>query len=141
MPSRTTKLRGCIAIPYFFDSDDNEDLIPSIIIDSVQSSQLEQLPYKKTKDEVKFDEERYVVKLPWKTPEVRIPNNYEQAEQRLQQLEKRLNYNNERAKEYNEKTALTESDSGHPDTILRVQDWNPSGHLKDVPADTARPRR
>ncbi|KRZ62635.1 hypothetical protein T02_6665 [Trichinella nativa] len=55
------------------------------------------------KDEVKFDEERYVVKLPWKTPEVRIPNNYEQAEQRLQQLEKRLNYNNERAKEYNEK--------------------------------------
>ncbi|KRX78825.1 hypothetical protein T06_12472 [Trichinella sp. T6] len=127
MPSRTTKLRGCIAIPYFFDSDDNEDLIPSIIVDSVQSLQLEQLPYKKTKDEVKFDEERYVVKLPWKTPEVRIPNNYEQAEQRLQQLEKR--------------TALTESDSGHPDTILRVQDWNPSGHLKDVPADTARPRR
>ncbi|KRX54227.1 hypothetical protein T09_2022 [Trichinella sp. T9] len=98
-------------------TDDNEDLIPSIIVDSVQSLQLEQLPYKKTKwkksevnntlerfkDEVKFDEERYVVKLPWKTPEVRIPNNYEQAEQRLQQLEKRLNYNNERAKEYNEK--------------------------------------
>ncbi|XP_003375183.1 conserved hypothetical protein [Trichinella spiralis] len=88
-------------------TDDNEDLIPSIIVDSVQSLQLEQLPFKKTKvqlcvHEVKFDGERYVVKPPWKTPEVRIPNNYGQAEQRLQQLEKMLNYNNERAKEYNE---------------------------------------
>ncbi|KRY16107.1 hypothetical protein T12_1042 [Trichinella patagoniensis] len=53
-------------------------------------------------DEVKFTGERYVVKLPWKTPEVRIPNNYEQTEQILQQLEKRLSNNNERAKEYDE---------------------------------------
>ncbi|KRX59700.1 hypothetical protein T09_13024 [Trichinella sp. T9] len=53
-------------------------------------------------DEVKFDGERYVVKLPWKTPEVRIPNNYKQTERILQQLEKRLSNNNERAKEYDE---------------------------------------
>ncbi|XP_003370011.1 Pao retrotransposon peptidase superfamily [Trichinella spiralis] len=54
------------------------------------------------KNEVRFDGERYVVKLPWKSPEVQVPNNYELAERRLQQLEKRLSNNNERAKEYDE---------------------------------------
>ncbi|KRZ05508.1 hypothetical protein T11_1027 [Trichinella zimbabwensis] len=57
---------------------------------------------KRFKNEVKFDGERYVVKLPWKSPEVRILNNYEQAERRLEQLEKRLSNNSERAKEYDE---------------------------------------
>ncbi|KRZ08573.1 hypothetical protein T4B_14298 [Trichinella pseudospiralis] len=57
---------------------------------------------KRFKNEVRFDGERYVVKLPWKSPEVQVPNNYEQAEQRLQQLEKRLSNNSERAKEYDE---------------------------------------
>ncbi|KRY64678.1 hypothetical protein T4D_13922, partial [Trichinella pseudospiralis] len=54
------------------------------------------------KNEVRFDGERYVVKLPWKSTEVQILNNYEQAERRLQQLEKRLINNDERAKEYDE---------------------------------------
>ncbi|KRZ75243.1 hypothetical protein T10_3389 [Trichinella papuae] len=40
------------------------------------------------KNEVTFDGERYMVRLPWKTSEVQIPNNYGQAQQRLQQLEK-----------------------------------------------------
>ncbi|KRY99475.1 hypothetical protein T4B_3434 [Trichinella pseudospiralis] len=57
---------------------------------------------KRFKNEVRFDGERYVVKLPWKSTEVQILNNYEQAERRLQQLEKRLINNDERAKEYDE---------------------------------------
>ncbi|OUC43776.1 hypothetical protein D917_09531 [Trichinella nativa] len=57
---------------------------------------------KRFKDEVEFDGERHVVKLQWKAPEVRIPNNYEQAERSLQRLEKSLSSNNERAKEYDE---------------------------------------
>ncbi|KRX69468.1 hypothetical protein T06_10790 [Trichinella sp. T6] len=48
------------------------------------------------KNEVRFDGERYVVKLPWRSPEVQVLNNYEQAERRLQQLEKRLSNNSER---------------------------------------------
>ncbi|KRY46182.1 hypothetical protein T03_13469 [Trichinella britovi] len=54
------------------------------------------------KNEVKFDGERYVVKLPWKSLELQISNNYEQAERRLQQLEERQSNSNERAKEYDE---------------------------------------
>ncbi|KRX59619.1 hypothetical protein T06_8900, partial [Trichinella sp. T6] len=54
------------------------------------------------KNEVRFDGERYVVKLPWRSPEVQVLNNYEQAERRLQQLEKRLSNNSEREKEYDE---------------------------------------
>ncbi|KRX95333.1 hypothetical protein T4E_6030 [Trichinella pseudospiralis] len=45
---------------------------------------------KRFKNEVKFDGKRNVVKLPWKSPEVRILNNYEQSERRLEQLEKKL---------------------------------------------------
>ncbi|KRY08826.1 hypothetical protein T12_3992, partial [Trichinella patagoniensis] len=54
------------------------------------------------KNEVQFDGERYVVKLPWKSLELQISNNYEQAERRLQQLEEKQSNDNERAKEYDE---------------------------------------
>ncbi|KRY06903.1 hypothetical protein T12_16388 [Trichinella patagoniensis] len=54
------------------------------------------------KNEVRFVGERYVVKLPWKSLELQISNNYEQAERRLQQLEERQSNDNERAKEYDE---------------------------------------
>ncbi|KRZ17030.1 hypothetical protein T11_17956 [Trichinella zimbabwensis] len=63
-------------------------------------------------------------------------------------------YNNARAKEYDEviKTYMEkgwieetkgkdESNSGHPDKIPTIQDRDPSGHLKDVAANTIRPRR
>ncbi|KRY82094.1 hypothetical protein T4D_6964 [Trichinella pseudospiralis] len=44
------------------------------------------------KNEVRFDGEQYVVKLPWKSTEVQILNNYEQAERRLQQIYDPLGY-------------------------------------------------
>ncbi|KRX46618.1 hypothetical protein T05_2991 [Trichinella murrelli] len=98
LESKSLRVNGTCLIPVHSSDTVRENRNRTIMEKSEVNNTLERF-----KDEVKFDEERYVVKLPWKTPEVRIPNNYEQAEQRLQQLEKRLNYNNERAKEYKEK--------------------------------------
>ncbi|XP_053392388.1 uncharacterized protein LOC128555057 [Mercenaria mercenaria] len=86
-------------------------------------TQIEQKVLKESEKDMKVEDGRYEVKIPWKTDPSNIPNDYEMAVKRLQHTEKRLK------KEPNIEIAYTET----------IENYVNKGYIHKVPQDETDP--